>query len=49
MKIVSVACRVCNADVPYSDITARGLTWEDTVDPSLAPDLYFDEPVVGVK
>jgi uncharacterized protein (TIGR02391 family) len=49
MKIANVACRICNDDVPYADIPVRRRTWEDTVDPSLARDLGFDEPVVGVK
>lgn len=49
MKIASVACRICNDDVSYADIPVRRRTWEDTVDPSLARDLGFDEPVVGVK
>ena len=49
MKIVNVACRICNDDVSYPDIPVRGRTWEGTVDPSLARDLGFDEPVVGVK
>jgi uncharacterized protein (TIGR02391 family) len=49
MKIASVACRICNDDVPYVDIPVRGQTSEDTVDPSLVRDLGFDEPVVGVK
>jgi uncharacterized protein (TIGR02391 family) len=50
MKIASVACRVCNDDGSYFDITVRAVTdLEDTVDPSLAADLDFGESAVGVK
>jgi uncharacterized protein Ymh len=49
MKIASVACRICNDDVSSADIPVRGQTREGTIDPSLAPDLGHDEPVVGVR
>jgi uncharacterized protein (TIGR02391 family) len=42
-------CRIRNDDVSYSDVTVRGRAWEETVDPSLAPDLDSDEPIVEVK